>query len=269
VTTPVISGATGTTEVAGRPPLATLGLLGLTLLTATLLVFGALVAFMFPEEAGFILPPLAIVGIVTALVWRKGATWTHVLGVLATLALGAMMFWIAFGLAHPASFFDFVPSVMFVLGVVLSLVGNIGAIARRKHRRPASGTEQRVLQATVGIVVVAVLASGTMSLLGRDQVDPATVPDAIAVGMSNFEFEPLAIEAPAGGQLLVHNGDAFMHDFAIPALDIHADVRPGSRVLIDVPTTPGTYVVYCTLHSDTSDPDPDPDGAMVARLTVR
>jgi plastocyanin len=269
VTTPVISEATETTEVVGRPPLATLGLLGLMLLTATLLLFGGLVAVMFPEEAGFILPPLVVVAIVTALVWRKGATWTHVLGVLATLALGLMMFWIAFGIAHPASFFDFVPSVMFVLGVVLSLVGNIGAIARRRHRRPASHTEERVLQVTVGIVALAVVASGTLSLLGRDRVDPTSVPDAIAVGMSNFEFQPSTIEAPAGAQLLVHNGDAFMHDVAVPALDIHADVRPGSSALIDVPTTPGTYVVYCTLHSDTSDPDPDPNDAMVARLTVR
>jgi plastocyanin len=268
VTTPVIS-ATGTTEVTGRPPLARLGLLGLTLLTATMLLFGGLVALMFPEEAGFILPPLAIIAVVTALVWRKGATWTHVLGAIATLALGLMMFWVAFGLTHPASFFDFVPGVMFVLGVGLSLVGNIGAIVRRKRRGPSSAPEQRVQQVTVGVVAVAVLVSGTMSLLGRDRVDPATVPDAVAVGMSNFEFEPATIDASGGGQLLVHNGDAFMHDFVVPALDIDVDVRPGSSALIDVPDAPGTYVVYCTLHSDTSDPDPDPEHGMVARLTVR
>jgi plastocyanin len=269
VTSPALSSTGTTTEVARRPPLASLGLLGLSLLTATSLIFGGIVAVMFPEEAGFILPPLVVIGVVTALVWRSGATWTHVLGVLATLALGFMMFWVAFGLAHPASFFDFVPSVMFVLGVGLSLVGNVGAIVRRRTRRPPSRSEQRVQQATVGIVAVAVIASGGMALFGRDAVDPATVPDATYVTMRDFAFDPPTIEASAGGQVLVHNGDAFMHDLTVPDLGLAAVVSPGSSALLDVPAAPGTYVVYCTLHSDTSDPNPSADDAMVARLTVR
>jgi hypothetical protein len=46
-------------------------------------------------------------------------------------------------------------------------------------------------------------------------------------------------------------------------------VPAGSDVLVDVPADAGTYVVYCTLHSDVTDPAPDPEEQMVGTLVVR
>jgi plastocyanin len=256
-----------------RPRYARTGLLGLGLITGTLLVFLGLVLTQFPEEAGFVVPLLAGAAVATALVWRFDTTWARIVGVVATLALALMMFWVAFGLAHPASFFDFVPAVAFLLGVGLSLFGNIAAIVQRRKDHidvRAQPTERHLEQVAIGIVVLAVLVSGVMSFLGRESVDAAAAADAVEVEMTGFEFEPAQIEATAGGQLLVHNSDAFVHDIAVPDLGIDAvTVTPGSQVLVDVPAEAGVYNVYCTLHSDTSDTEPDPEEQMVATLQVR
>jgi plastocyanin len=255
-----------------RPRYARTGLLGLGLITATMAVFTVLVIVRFPEEAGFIVPMLVVAGIATGLVWRFDTTWARVVGAVATVALAVMLFWVAFGLMYPSSFFDFVPAVMFVTGVVLSLFGNIAAIVqrRRQHLDAHAGPSERHLeQVAVGLVVLAVLVSGVLTFVGRSSVDEAAAADAVPVDMDNFEFVPAAIEAGAGQQLLVHNADPFMHDIAVPELGIEAmAVAPGSDVLVDVGTETGTFVVYCTLHSDVSDPSPDGD-QMVASLTVR
>jgi plastocyanin len=263
------------TEERGLPRdrRAGLGRLGLALLSATMLLFLGLVLTTMPEEAGFVVPPALIIVILTLLAWRLDATWVRVLGVIGTLGLAAMMFWVVFGLAHPSSFFDFVPAVTFVLGVALSLIGNVGAIARRKRRGAAPeghgrGTG-RLATAAVAIVVAAVVGSGALALLTRETVDPAIASGATVVDMSGFAFAPTLIEASAGTQLVVHNSDAFVHDFTVPDLDLVTTVLPGSDAVVDLPETPGTYVVYCTLHSDTSDPAPDVESNMVARLTVR
>jgi plastocyanin len=256
-----------------RPRYARVGLLGMGLLTATVMVFLLLALARIPEDAGFIAVMLAVVGIGTVLAWRFDATWSRIVALVVTLAMAFMAFWVAFGLLHPASFFDFVPAVTFVAGVGLSLFGNIAAIVqrRRQHLDPRTGpAERRIEQVTIGVVVLAVLASGVLSVLGRTSVDEATAADAVAVEMASFAFEPGTVEASGGQELLVHNSDPFMHDIAVPELGIDAvNVAPGSDLLVEVPATPGTYVVYCTLHSDVTDADPDPDKQMVASLTVR
>jgi plastocyanin len=256
-----------------RPRYARTGLLGLGLITATLVVFLALILTMFPDEVMFVLPLLVVAAVATGLVWRFDATWSRVVGAVVTVGLAVMLFWVAFGLAHPASFFDFVPAVAFVVGVGLSLFGNIAAIVQRRRQHidaKAGPTERRVEQIAVGVIVVAVVASGVLSLMARTSVDDAVAADAVAVEMTNFTFEPATIEVSSGQQLLVHNGDPFMHDLAIPELGVEAvNVAPGSDALVDIPATAGTYVVYCTLHSDTSDGSPDAEEQMVASLTVR
>jgi plastocyanin len=262
-------------ETAGeqaRARHARTGLLGLGLISATMLIFMGLVVTTFPEEAGFIAPFLVAALVATGLVWRFDATWARIVGAVVTLAMAVMMFWIAFGLLHPAAFFDFVPAVMFVGGVGLSLFGNIAAIVqtRRGHLEARADRHWRLEQVTLGVVLVAIVVSGTMTLLGRTSVDAATAADAVPVEMTGFEFEPAVIEVTGGEQLLVRNSDPFMHDIAVPGLDIDpVSVTPGSEVLVDISAESGTYVVYCTLHSNTGDDSPNPEEQMVASLVVR
>ena len=256
-----------------RPRYARIGLLGLSLISATMLVFTGLVVARLPEEAGFILPMLALALVATGLVWAFDTTWARVVGIVVPLGLAVMMFWIAFGLLHPASFFDFVPAVMFLLGVGLALFGNVAAIVQRRRQHldaRATPTERHVEQAAVSLVVVAVVVSGALSLLARTSVDEAVAADAVEVEMVEFVFEPALIEVTGGAQLHVVNRDPFLHDIAVPDLGIETvDVPAGSDVLVDVPATPGTYVAYCTLHSNTADTAPDPEEQMVATLVVR
>lgn len=256
-----------------RPRYGRLGLLGLGLITAALGVLGVLVLMRFPEEAGFILPLLAISVVTTALVWFIEATWTRIVGTVVPLGLGLMLFWLAFGLMYPSSPFDFVPGVMFVLGVGLAVFGNAAAIIqRRRHHLDtvASPGERRAEEVVAAIVVLSVVASGLMAVLGRTSVPGEQAARAVPLDMAGFAFEPVAVDVSGGAGLLVSNRDPFMHDVAVPDLGIEAiDVAPGSDVLIDVPASPGTYTLYCTLHSDTGDPSPDADEQMVATLTVR
>ncbi len=256
-----------------RPRYARLGLLGLGMITAALTIFAALVVLRFPEEAAFFLPMWAAAVIATALVWRFDTTWARVVGAVVSLALGVMMFWIAFGLLHPASFFDFVPAVLFVPGVVVALFGNVAAIVQRRRQhldtRPTPA-ELRVEQAAVVVVIAAVAVSGILTLLARESVDAAEASGATPVEMTDFAFEPMTVEVDGGGQLLVHNADPFLHDVAVPAIGLEpVTVGPGSSVLVDVPVTSGTYVLYCTLHSNVDNASPDPDEQMVAALVVR
>jgi plastocyanin len=252
----------GVEERTGRPRYARTGLLGLYLITATMALFGVIVLLQMPEEAGFVLPLVAVAAVTTFLVWRFEATWAHVLGAVIAVAAALMLFWVAFGLAHPSSLFDFVPAVMFVIGVPLALGGNIAAIVQRRRGVIETGTsrpERRLAVVTLGIVAVALVGSAVLAALARSTVDEALAADATRVDMTGFEFEPGAIEVGAGESLLVHNADPFMHDFVVTELGIEEVVTPGSDVLIEVPDAPGSYVVYCTLHSDTSDPQPDPE----------
>jgi plastocyanin len=255
-----------------RPRHARTGLLGLGLITVTLAVFTVLILVTFPEEIGFIAPFLVGALVATGLVWRFDTTWARIVGAVVTLALAVMMFWMVFGLFHPAAFFEFVPSVMFLLGVGLSLFGNVAAIVqkRRGHLEARSDRHWRLEQVVLGVVGLAIVVSGVMTLVGRTSVEPVDAADAVPVEMTNFEFEPALIEVTGGEQLLVRNSDPFMHDIAVPALDVDAvAVTPGSEVLVDIPAAPGTYLVYCTLHSNTDDASPDPEEQMVASLVVR
>jgi plastocyanin len=247
---------------------ARVGTLGLTLLAAAQVMLFVAAFFLFSEEIAFFAIPTGIAVVAAFLAWRFG-TWANVVGILATLFVGAMTFWLVFGLFAPQSFLDFVPGILFVLGVVLSLFGNIGAIVKRGSLEPtASPGERRVERVALGIVVLAVVASGALALTSRTAVDAAAAAGATPVAMTGFAFEPETITA-SGDTLLVRNSDPFVHDIAIPALGVEATVvNPGSEVLIELGDAgAGTYTVYCTLHSS-GDEDGPQDDAMVGLLEL-
>ncbi len=67
---------------------------------------------------------------------------------------------------------------------------------------------------------------------------------------------------------MVRNDDAFLHDLVLPDHDLAVTASAGSERLLDVSSLPpGSYTFYCTLHSDTSDPNPETAG-MAATLVV-
>jgi plastocyanin len=226
------------------------------------------------EELSF-LGGTVVVGLVgAAVVWRFGTAGKAV-GILLALAPLVMMFWVAFSLAAPGAFAEFSGAVMFLVGGLSALGFSIAGIVRRREIvMEATRGETRAMRIMVGLVAVAMLASAVVTVTGRTTVDAATAAGAAQVGMKNFAFTTSTYEATAGEptKFVVHNGDAFVHDFAIDALGVNSGIiNPGSEKLVEVTAPAGEYLIRCTLHSgaDGTPADAGKDGSMSALLTVK
>lgn len=255
-----------------RPAYARLATLGMGLLTTTVLFIGIPGFLQIADARGFVLTLLAVAVVGTGLVWRFDAPWARLLGIVACVAIAMMTFWAVFGLSHPQSILEFVAGVTFVLGLPLALAGNVLAIIQRRRGNlvaTATSPERRVMQIVVGLVALALVSSGALTLTARESVDETLAAEAVEVEMTGFEFEPRVIDVRSGEQLVVRNRDAFVHDFTVPDLDLEAAVGPGNSTLLDIDAAAGNYVVYCSLHSDTGNPEPDPEENMVAMLVVQ
>ena len=247
---------------------------GLALLAlAPSTMFGAGMATGTPLAEGV---PFLVIGVVMAVAaWAAGrfGTAARVTGLVLTVLAVLAGFWMAFGLLAVGSPADFVPGVLFVLGVVLSLTGGIQSVARRRDApvvAPTAG-EGRARLVAVAAVLLAVVASVTVNLTARQTVDAAAAADATPVTMDAMAFASpeVVVAGGDGAELLVSNRDAFLHDLAIPGEDLAVTVTPGSQALLDVSgLAAGTYTFYCTLHSDTADPDPSSAG-MAGTLVVQ
>lgn len=251
----------------GRAPGAGAQGIGLTLLglaPLTMFVVGALAGMDIGEGAPFAVIGLLLIG-AGWLAVRYG-TWSKIVGIVLTL-LGALGgFWMAFGITHVNSPGDFVPAVLFLSGVGLSLYGGVRAIVRR--RAVGRDDVRRLRTIAFGLAAVALVASVAANLLTRTTIDPALAAAATEVDMYDFEFVPGSVTVTGDATLLVRNRDAFLHDLAIPAVDQKVTVAPGSEALVDLTgIAAGTYTFYCTLHSDTSDADPNTAG-MAGQLIV-
>ena len=247
---------------------AAFGLLLIALAPMLIIVIGLASGLRLDGETmTFLLPPAILAAAAAALVWRFG-TWAKVVGALVSVLAALGMFFLAFGIAVPASFGDFVPGLVFALGVLIGLGGSIAAIVqgRRGHLRAEATTgERRIITGVTGVIVIAALASAILWFTSRSTVDAATAD--VTATMHDFAFQEGTYQVASGDTLLVHNSDGFMHDFTVHELGIAAEVAPGSGELVEMPDQPGTYVIYCTLHSDPEATDAS-DGDMVATLVI-
>ena len=250
---------------------ATLGFL-LVAAGLVLWIVGGLVAGQDMSEDGMFFGGGAVAALIGAGVTWKLGTAGKIIGIVLALAVMVMFFWVAFSLGQPAAFVEFSGAVMFIVGVFTALGYNIGGLVRRNDRHAeATRGETMAMRVMLGIVALALLASAVLNLTTRPSVDAAAATGATEVMMSSFEFEPATFTATADQptKFLIHNGDAFTHDFAIPSLDIESGlIPPGGEKLVEVSAPAGTYAIYCNLHSmDTSKETPSEDD-MGAVLTV-
>ena len=272
--------AAPTGVVVGHPKskwtrVATLGFLLVAAGMAFWLVGGVLAGQSLSGEAGFIVIPIVLGLVAAAVVSRVRGMAGKVLGIVFVLALlmpPTGTFYAVFSLAAPGAFFEFTGAAMYTVGILSALGYTIGSIVRRNdvHAEATAG-EKRAMRVMVGIIALALVASAVMSLTTRTSVDAAAAAGATTVTMSNFEFAPGTFEATAGEttKILVHNSDGFVHDFAIPALGVESGIiNPGSEKLIEVTGDAGEYTVYCNLHSDKGEKDPEKAG-MAALLTIK
>lgn len=261
-----ITGAPTLDDAGGRPAYARLGVVGLGLIAAAMALLAGAFAATGSDQLVAALAILGVVAVIAALAWRYG-TWAKVIAIVCSVLIGvAFMPLLIVGVAYPASPTDFLPGLFLPLGVVLGIGGSAAAIRHRRelivHAKP---TERRIMQGVLILLLAAVAVSTVSALVSRSTVDLAD--GGVPVDMRGFAF-PERIEAHVGDQLVVHNSDATVHDFAVPHLDLKTLVLPGNDGVIDLADADeGTYIVYCTLHSNTSNPDPTTAG-MATTLVV-
>jgi plastocyanin len=263
--TTTVSQSDTSAHPASGSALATLGLLmaaaGPLLFLLATLVFG-----LSADDVGFFVV-VAVLALVGAFLIRQRHTAAKVVACVLALLAGGALFWTAFGLAAPASFFDFVPGLLVLPGALLGLVSGITSIVRTRRGREVGGGERRAVGAIVAVVALLAVVSAVLTVTGRD-----TVPDALAdeadltVHLEDFEFDEASYSLEGGATVLVKNDDPFIHTFTVDELDIDVDLGPSSEKLIEIPEESGTFVLYCEPH--TSDKDDPAEDDMVAELTV-
>jgi plastocyanin len=200
------------------------------------------------------------------LVLRFG-TWAKVVGIVAAVLVALALFWTAFGLFTPNSFFDFVPGVLVVPGALIAIVSCIAAIrAGGRGDRPAAvtGGEQRGIRIVAGVAIALILLSGVLTFTSQSSVDEGEADTTVTLKDFEYDREEYAFEP--GSQVLVRNDDPFLHTFTVEALDIDEALSPGSEVLVDIPGEAGDYTVFCRPH--TSDPDDPTEDDMAADMTI-
>jgi plastocyanin len=252
-----------------------LAALGLVLAAAApLIIFVATLIAGLPlgGDAAFFLggPIVALLG--AFLVTRFQRAWARILALVISLAMGFMYFWMAFGLAVPAAFADFVPGVLLPLGVLLGVGGSIAALVANRRSRAggeASAGERGLIRAALALVGLAVVASAILSFLARENVSEAAAAGATEVTMFDLQFQEgtYTVTAATPTTFHVRNTDPFMHTFTVDELNINEQILPGSEALIEVNAQPGTYTLYCIPHSNVEDPDPA-EGDMAATIVA-
>jgi plastocyanin len=265
------------TSGPSRPVYTRLQVLGLLLIAGTVLAVTGVITLMEPALGGEALAffgPVAAATLLTAwIAWRSG-TWARILGLVVGVAAAVLLSWTLAALAAVDSVIDFGLGLGVTVGVVLAIGGGGAALLSARRGRLATAAtpvEQRIVRGVVAVLGLALAVSATVTLAGRGGVDPGTAQGATSVEMVGFEFHPEEIVVDgASARLLVRNADAFLHDLSIPELGTEVvRVTPGATVTVDLQgAAPGTYVVYCTLHSDTATDDPGEDD-MTALLVVR
>lgn len=255
---PAASGASRWTD------LATFGFLMAAL--GPLLMISAILGWgMDGEDAMFFLVSFVLALAGAALIRRRRVA-LRVVAVVLAVGVGMLLFWTAFGLAAPKSFFDFVPGLLVLPGALIALIAGIGSIRAMKRDVAPSG-ERRGIGALAGALGLLAVVSAALTLTGKETVSDEDRASAdVVVTLSDFEFDEAGYDTSSGSTILVRNDDPWLHTFTIDALDIDVALNPGSEKLIEVPAEPGTYVLYCAPH--TSDPEDPAEDDMASELTV-
>jgi plastocyanin len=261
--------ATTNAGVPGGTRLAVLGLLMVSSAGLIWLVAGLIWGLDLGDSAGFLIPTIVLPAVAAFVVWRFG-TWARIVGIVVALLGIGLLWFTAFGLLEPASFFDFVGGLLVVPGAVIAIVGCVQAIRagrRGELRMRREGGEARAMNVIVAVVTGLTVLSAVVTFVARSTADASQADGEVA--LTDFSFEASGSEGvtvTGGDTLYVANEDPFHHTFTVDGLGIDVAFGPSSQELIEIPAQPGTYTLYCRPH--TSNPDDPAEGDMATTLTV-
>ena len=248
--------------------LASVGLVMAAIAPLLMLAAGLVWGLEVGDEVGFFGVTGAIGLLASFLVRRPGAL-PKLFGIVAAVLIAGALFWTAFGLFTPTSFFDFMPGVLVMPGAIIAIVGSVAAIRANRAGTAAEPTDRegRTVRTILTVVTALAVVSGVLTFVSQSSVDDAEATDAAAtVILSDFEFDSDEYSFEGGSQIVVKNDDPFMHTFTVEALDIDEAITPGSETLIEIPGDAGDFTLFCRPH--TSDPENPSEDDMAAQLTI-
>jgi plastocyanin len=207
---------------------------------ALLVTAGLLVSYQV--LAGHVIPPLAIFGVLTAVLGvatlRRRSRWLLALDAgVALLYLGGSVPFMVANLAHPESPVSFLAEVFLLVALVTVLVGVV-----LRLRSASQGACRRTVVGAVGVAVVATV----VSLVAAANVDADARQEGDIALITERSVFPDTVAVPAGEAVLwVDNQDPFHHTFLIDGTDVRVVLPASSSVRVPVDLAPATHRFWC------------------------
>ena len=175
---------------------------------------------------------------------RAGAA---LLGFVSLVHFATSAAFLAEGLVHPESFWDF------WLGWSIVLTAGLGVLAAAAVWRREDDGSKRARAVSLGIMAL-IVALGILGGAATIAYDSDSAQDGdIALSARNVQFEPANLIADSDEiAVFVDNDDSFRHTFSIEALEVDLEVPGGKATRVKFIAEPGTYEFYCAVpgHED-------------------
>ncbi len=211
--------------LGGRPPSGVLSLL------LTLSVVMVVAASLLWWSDRFVIPATALAVLLSLLAFVLGG----------------------FGFSHPDSFFDFVTSVVTVIGPIVAVVAGVRVLgARRRHRLDPARPEQRRF-VRIGLVVLVLLTavSGTLTFARQSSIDAPK--GSFVVEMYDDRFDPADFSLePGPHKVFLVNRDSYAHTFAVGDTDDYVGPRANRLITLMIPAEQDRMDLSCSVtgHDD-------------------
>ena len=174
---------------------------------------------------------------------RSGIAGVIMIGVLSLDAAVFMLPAAASNSTHRGRFVDLLIPLSLAVISASGALAAVGSVFRHRLPETSGRAAAVVLQATIAVFIVALIA-GTISQR-TSKAEVARAGD-ITVEMRNTAFLQKTLTAQGGSiSVAVANHDLFWHTFTIDALHVNVDVPIGANRRVTFNAPPGRYEFYC------------------------
>jgi len=174
---------------------------------------------------------------------RSGIAGVIMIGVLSLDAAVFMLPAAASNSTHRGRFVDLLIPLSLAVISVSGAFAAVGSVFRHRLPETSGRAAAVVLQATIAVFIVALIA-GTISQR-TSKAEVARAGD-VRVEMRNTAFLQKTLTSQGGSiSVAVSNHDLFWHTFTIDALHVNVDVPIGANRRVTFDASPGRYEFYC------------------------
>ena len=95
---------------------------------------------------------------------------------------------------------------------------------------------------------LAALSAVLAAFLGLGVVVARAAPPAAQVSIDNFDFSPMTVSVPVGGQVTWTNGDDIPHTVRAVDGSFHSKALDSGDAFTATFSKPGVYAYFCSVH---------------------